>query len=128
MGNIVTVEATAILQSSVAGTAYSAPSTPIKLALITNTTASTAGTAGSEVSGGSYSRQTIAWAAAAAGSIASSGTISFTVMPACTVAGIELWDSAGATRRWFGLLTAAKTLGAGDTISFAPASITISLS
>jgi hypothetical protein len=50
-------------------------------------------------------------------------------MPACTVGGIELWDSAGTpVRRWFGLLSASKTLGAGDTISFAASAISIALS
>lgn len=128
MGNLVTVEATAILQSSVAGTAYTAPQTPIKLALITTTTASTASTPGSEVSGGSYARATIVFGSASGGSIANNASISFTNMPACTVGGIELWDSAGTpVRRWFGTLGSSKTLGAGDTISFASGAITVAL-
>lgn len=131
MGNIVTTEATALLQSSVAGTAYTAPTTPIKLALITTTTPSTAAAAGSEVSGGSYSRMTITWNSASAGSISNSASISFTGMPACTVGGIEIWDNAATpVRRWFGTLTGGvtKTLGAGDTISFAASAISIALS
>lgn len=131
MGNIVTVEATALLQSSVAGSAYTAPSPPIKLALITTTTPSTATAAGSEVSnsgGSTYARATIAFNSATGGSITNSGSISFTNMPACTVGGIELWDSAGTpVRRWFGLLSTSKTLGAGDTISFAASAISVSL-
>jgi hypothetical protein len=131
MGNIVTIEATALLQSSVAGTAYTPPSGAIKLALITTVTPSTASVAGSEVTGGSYSRQTIAWSAASGGSIANSGPINFTLMPAVTVAGIEIWDSAGTpVRRWFGLFTGSvtKVLGAGDTLSFAAAAVSVALS
>jgi hypothetical protein len=46
-----------------------------------------------------------------------------------TIVGIELWDSTGGTpiRRWFGALTASKTVNSGDTVTFAASSIVISL-
>lgn len=214
MGNIVTVEANAILTTSVTGATYTRGTLPIMLALITSATASSATVAGSEVSNtpgpGSYIRQDTTtsnvWGAASGGSITNSvgAGISFTSMPACTIAGIELWDSlttsrttgadgvvtngspnvsaadgaftagdvgakisgtnipsnttiitvtdsthvvmsANATpsssssttltiidntpvRRWFGALTANKTVNAGDTVTFAPSSISITLS
>lgn len=109
------------------GTASYSANTPIKLALVTaNGSDSTAGT---EVSGGSYARKTIAFGAAASGSISNSGTVSFTGMPTCTVVGIELWDSAGTpVRLAYGSLTTSKSLTSGDTLEFSAASITLSLS
>lgn len=136
MGNIVTVEANNILNASVAGGTYTpAPTTPVNLALVT--VIGTATTPGTEVSGGSYARVSTAakWGSAAAGAITNSaGTLSFTGMPACTIVGIELWDSAGTPiRRWWGVLGTSgtpvtKVVNVGDTVSFATSSISISLS
>lgn len=211
MGNIVTVEANNLLGTSVAGNAYTVPTRPIMLALITDISDPTATTKGSEVSNtpgpGTYARQdtttTTIWGSPSGGSItnsASPGTVSFTGMPACNIKSIELWDSvtrsvadasitntsttitsatiaftaadvgqkisgtgipsgtpttiasvtnsttavmsAAATatttnlsvqlvtpvRRWFGALTALKTVNAGDTVTFAQSSISITLS
>jgi hypothetical protein len=118
---LVTVEANAILNASVAGVAYTAPTTPVKIALITTATPSTATAAGSEVSGGSYARQSGAFAAPSGAAIATNAALTYTNMPAVTsVAGIEHWDSAGTpVRRWFGLLTASKITNSGDTFSIA---------
>jgi hypothetical protein len=129
MAALVQVEANGLLDSSMAGTAYTAATTPIKCALITTTTPSTATAAGSEVSGGSYARQTITFSAASAGSKTSNATINFTSMPAVTVGGVELWDSAGTPiRRWFGTLSANKTTNSGDTFSISSGQLTGTLS
>lgn len=126
MGSVVVVEANGLLASSLAGTAYTAPTTPIKLSLVT--VIGTNAAAGTEVTGGSYARQTIAWGSASAGSIANSGVITFSAMPAVTVVGIDIWDSAGTPiRRWWGALGANKVLGSGDTLSFAIGAITVGL-
>ena len=59
------------------------------------------------------------WAAASAGSQATSAICSQTNMPATTTNGIELWDSSGTKQRTeWGSMTA-KTTSAGDTLSFA---------
>lgn len=109
------------------GTASYSANTPIKLALVTAAGSDSA--AGTEVSGGSYARQTITFNAASSGSIASAATVSFTNMPTCTVVGIELWDSAGTpVRLAYGSLTSNKSLTSGDTLEFAAGSITLSLS
>ena len=109
------------------GTASYSADTPIKLALVTAN--GNDATAGTEVSGGSYARQTITFNAAASGSIDNDVVISFTNMPTCTVVGIELWDSAGTPARLaYGSLTASKALTSGDTLEFAIGSITLSLS
>ena len=100
--------------------------TPIKLALVTaNGTDSAAGT---EVTGGSYARQTITVGAASGGSVSNNATISFTNMPAATVVGIEIYDSNGTPKRLaYGPLTASKTVAAGDTLQFAASSISLAL-
>lgn len=109
------------------GTASYSANTPIKLALVTAAGSDSA--AGTEVSGGSYARQTITFNSAASGSIDNASAVSFTNMPTCTVVGIELWDSAGTpVRLAYGSLTSNKSLTSGDTLEFAAGSITLSLS
>jgi len=127
MANLVTVEANSLLQATSGQTAYVAPSSPIKVALVTATGTATA--AGTEVSGGSYARQTITFAAASGGSISSNVALTYTNMPACTVTGVDEYDStATPVRRWFGNLSASKTVNAGDTFSIASGSYTKTLS
>ena len=115
-----------LLDALVGTSAYSV-TTPIKLALVTANGSDSA--AGTEVTGGSYARQTIAFDAASGGSIDNNAAISFTGMPACTVVGIEIYDSAGSPKRLaYGPLTASRTVTAGDTVQFAIGAITLSLS
>ena len=112
-----------LLNALVGNAAYTVTA-PIKLALVTANGSDSAG--GTEVVGGSYSRQNIAFGTASGGQITSSGTVSFGNMPTTTVVGIELWDTAG-KRLAYGPLTAPKTLTAGDTLQFAAASVTLTL-
>jgi hypothetical protein len=127
MANLVTVEANALLAASSGQTAYVAPTAPVKVALVSTT--GTAAAAGTEISGGGYVRTTITFAAAAGGSISSNAAVTFTNMPAVTVTGVDEWDSAGTpVRRWFGNLSASKTVNAGDTFSIASGSYTKTLS
>ena len=85
--------------------------------------------AGTEVTGGSYVAQTIAFTTASSGAISNSGALSFTGMPACTVVGIEIYDSAGSAKRLlYGALTSPRTVTAGDTVQFASGAIDITLS
>ena len=108
------------------GTAAFSVTTPVKVALMTaNGNDSTPGT---EVSGGGYSRQDVTFSAAASGSTSNAAAVEFTNMPACTVVGIEIYDSAGTPKRLaFGALTSAKTLSSGDTLRFASTTISMSL-
>jgi hypothetical protein len=127
MANLVTVEANSLLAASSGQTAYPAVTSPVKVALVTVT--GTATSAGTEVTGGSYGRQTITFAAASGGSITSNLALTYSTMPACTVTGVDEWDSAGTpVRRWFGNLSASKTVNAGDTFSIASGSYTKTLS
>jgi hypothetical protein len=124
--NIVQAEANRLLDASFGTAAFTAPTTPIKLALLTAAGSNTA--AGTEVTGGSYARQNVTMGAAAAGVASNSNTIAFTNMPAATVVAVDIYDSAGTPRRiWQGALGASKTTGAGDTLSFAAGAISASL-
>ena len=114
-----------LLDALVGTTAYTVTG-PIKLALVTAN--GNDASAGTEVTGGSYARQTIAFDAAASGSIDNNASISFTGMPAVTVVGIEIYDSAGSPKRLaYGALTASRTVTSGDTVQFASSAITLSL-
>jgi hypothetical protein len=109
------------------GLTATAPTTPLKVALVT--AAGDDATAGTEVAGGSYARQTLTVAAATGGAATNSADLLWSNMPACTIVGWEIWDSAGApVRLWYGLLDANKTLGAGDEYKIVSAGMNLSIS
>jgi len=117
------------------GTAFTQPTAPIKCRLMTAVGSASAN--GTElVTGGGYTSgtgaPTMAFSAAttASPSVSSnSGVVSVTNMPATTINGIELWDSAGTPIRIeFGSLTTPRTTASGDTLSFAAGAVTSSLS
>lgn len=86
-------------------------------------------TAGSEVTGGSYARQTLAVAAASAGATSNSADLVFSGMPATTVVGVEIWDSAATpVRLWYGPLSVSRTVAAGDELRLTAGSLTLSIS
>lgn len=100
------------------------PTMPLKLALCTS--APTDSAAGTEVSGGSYARQSITTDTAGKTSTAD---VVFTNMPACTVTHAEIYDSAGTpVRLWHGALSASKTVNAGDTFTVPSGDIDLALS
>ena len=95
------------------GSATTAPTLPLKMAL--TTVNGTDAAAGTEVTGGSYARKNITVAAAVNGAVSNSADLIFSGMPAATVVGWEIWDSAGTPVRWsYGLFDASKTVAAGD--------------
>lgn len=122
--NLVIAEANRLLNASLGSAAYVAPTGPMKLALTTTTGTNAA--AGTEVAGGSYARQTIAFALSTAASASNSGIVTFTALPACTITAVEIYDSAG-RRAWTGPLSATRTVLAGDSLSFAVASLVATL-
>jgi hypothetical protein len=122
--------ANALANASMGGTAFTAPTAPIKVAL--TTTVGTATAAGTEVSGGSYARQTLAITAASGSTPGSnSGALTYTNMPAESspgVQGVDVYDSTGTpVRLWTGALTAAKTTNSGDTFTIAIGALTYAL-
>lgn len=79
--------------------------------------------------GGSYARQNITVAAAVGGATSNSADIVFAGMPACTVVGLEIWDSAGSpVRLWHGPLTASRTVAAGDELRILAGDLDLSIS
>lgn len=109
------------------GSTTTAPTLPLKVALVT--AAGSDSTAGTEVTGGSYARQTITVAAAVNGGVSNSADLVWSNMPACTIVGWEIWDSAGTPIRWiYGPLDASKTLAAGDQYKVAAGGLTFTAS
>lgn len=54
--------------------------------------------------------------------------ILFTGMPAATVVGIEIWDSAGSpVRLWHGPLAESKTVASGDELKLAAGDIDLAI-
>lgn len=73
----------------------------------------------------------VTWGAAAStpASGASTTAVTITNMPATTINGIEIWDSAGTPlRQELGSLTVPKTTASGDTLSYAIGALTSALS
>lgn len=115
--------ATDIGNYAVTGSAPTALTAPIKISLHTGDPQTTGS---SEVTGGSYARQTAAYASASGGQNALTATLNFTSMPACTVSHIGIWDSAGTPKFRLGsALAASKTLASGDTLSLTAATLTV---
>lgn len=102
------------------------PTSPLKLRLMT--TNGTKSSNGTEATGGSYTSETIDFAAASGESAASNIEILFEDMPASTIRGAEIWDSHATPKRiaW-GPLTAERTLLAGDDLKFPVGSIIMTM-
>lgn len=85
-------------------------------------------TGASELTGGSYARQSASFDAAASGATANSGAINFTGMPAATITHVALWDASTAGNcLWSGALTASKTTNSGDTFQIAAGDLDVSI-
>ena len=109
------------------GLSSTAPTTPMKVALVTAAGSDTA--AGTEVTGGSYARQSLSVAAAASGATSNSADLVFAGMPAATVVGVEVWDSAGTpVRLWYGPLASPRTVLAGDELQILAGELDFALS
>lgn len=93
------------------------PTAPLKCRLMTtNGTDSAPGTEVTDAGGSAYTPQDVTVGAASGGATSNSSTLAFANMPACTVVGVEIWDSAGTpVRLWHGALAASKTVNLGDT-------------
>ena len=140
MAALVQVHANNILDASLGNSGvaqgFTATTFPLKCRLMTSTTSSPT-VAGTELgTGGGYVAGTgisgVSFAAAATGTKATNADVTQTNMPAVGSPGIqaiELWDStATPVRKWYGLLTLAKTTNAGDTFTITTGSLTAVLS
>jgi hypothetical protein len=101
------------------GNSGTPPTTPLKVRLMTAN--GDDATPGTEVTGGSYVAQTVTFTTGA-----NAADVTFTGLPACTVVGAEIWDSAGTPKRWWaGAATASKTYQAGDTAQITAGALTL---
>jgi hypothetical protein len=128
MAAISTAEVQNFLAAITGQASWSAPTGNRMLRLYTTANGSDTSAATPEVSGGSYTPQIVAWDAPSGRSIQNNGAVTFTAMPATTVSAVEVYDSTGTPRRLlWGPLTSPKTVDAGDTLTFADNSITLSV-
>lgn len=124
-GNITDTFENRMLDWSV-GNSTTAPTAPLKCRLMTANGSDAS--AGTEVTGGSYASQTATFSASSSGSTSNSADLVFNGMPACTVVGVEVWDSAGSpVRIWYGALTASKAVNSGDTFKITAGQLQLSL-
>jgi len=108
------------------GTATYTKPTTVYVALYTVAPSDAGG--GTQVTGGSYARQTATFSAAASGTTSNTGNIDFAGMPAATTVAIGIFDAltAGNLLLW-GTLTTNKTTDAGDTLRIATGDLDISI-
>lgn len=106
--------------------AYAFPAT-VYAALFTADPTDT-GSLASEVSGGSYARQSITWGAITAGSVSNSGAVTYPVATASwgTVSHVGIMDLVSAGNMLYkGALGTPKAVGIGDQVSFAIGALTV---
>ena len=109
--------------------AYTMPTTVyVGLYTVAPSDTGTGTTGGTQVTGGSYARQTAVFSAAASGTTSNTANIDFAGMPAATTVAIGVFDAltAGNLLLW-GTLTANKTTDAGDTLRIATGDLDISI-
>lgn len=124
-GNLTDYLENKILDHFLGTTAFAMP-TPVYVGLFT--VAPTDSTGGTEVTGGSYARQTAVFSASSAGATSNSANIDFTGMPAATTLAVALFDaSTSGNMLVYGTLTTNKTTDAGDTLRIATGDLDISI-
>jgi len=101
------------------GNSTTAPTLPLVVRLMT--TNGNDASAGIEVVGGSYTEETATFGAAPSGGPAqNTNLIRFDSMPAVTVVGFEVWDSAAVPIRWhWAAFAASVVIAAGEPAEFA---------
>lgn len=106
------------------GNSTTAPTLPLMVRLMATMGSESAG--GTQVSGGGYAPQSVAFGASTGdpATTSNTGLVRFDDMPGGSVAGFEVWDSAGTPFRWrtqaFG---SSITFTAGDAAEFAAGSL-----
>lgn len=112
------------------GNTTTAPTLPLKVRLMTaNGSDSTPGTEVVNAGGSTYTAQSVT-VGAATGTTQATNTadVVFTNMPAATIVGIEIWDSAGTPFRWWwGPATASKTTNLGDTLKILAGALVLTM-
>lgn len=116
----------ALLNHVLRNVAFTSPTT-VYAALFT--VAPTDAGGGTEVTGGSYARQSVTFAAPSSNAVANSGTVTFPQATASwgTIVAVAIMDAAsGGNMLYYGNLGTSKTVGNGDQVSFAASALTVS--
>lgn len=122
-----------LVDGSLGTAAFVATTGPLRCRFMTANGSGTANgtelsTSGGYTSGTGAPSLTFASANTSTATAASNSAVNVTNMPAATIVGVELWDSAGTPKRkWWGALAASKTTNSGDTFSIASGSLTAAL-
>lgn len=117
-----------VINARLGTSAFAPPVTPVLCRLmVVNGNAAVPGT--ELASGGGYVAGTgapvITFSAAVSQQAANNTAVIVTNMPACTVVGVELWDSSGSPRRLeYCPLDASRTCNAGDTFELTAGELT----
>ena len=123
-GNLTNYLENKLLDHFLGTTAYTMPT--VYVGLFTVAPGDAGG--GTEVTGGSYARQTAAFTADSSGATSNSGNIDFTGMPAATTVAIAIFDaSTSGNMLVHGTLTTNKQTDAGDTLRIATGDLDISI-
>lgn len=114
----------ALLDHVLRNTAYTSPTT-VYAALMTSNPGDD--DSGAELTGGSYARQAITFAAASGGSISNSSAITFSNLPAGTITHIAVYDAlTGVNLLYYGALTSQIIIASGSEVEFAIGNFIIS--
>ena len=119
----------ALLDHVLTATSYTAPGTRY-LGLFTAVTGLETNTPSAEVSGGSYARQAVTFAAASSGTSATNATVTFPAATANwgTITHVAVMDaSTSGNVLFWGAVTTSKTIENGDTFQVSSGNLTISL-
>ncbi len=131
MPNIDQAEGTNWLAASLAKATYTATVSPVRGRLMSaNGTWTANGTELTNAGGSAYASVDVTskLGTVAASAVTNTSDITWTNLPASTVVGLELWDSAGTPKRkWFGALSASKTVALGDSLTIAASALNISV-
>jgi hypothetical protein len=113
-----------VLDHILGTTSYTMPTAYLAL----YTVAPTDSTSGTEVSGGSYVRNAIAFNAASSGAAVNSANVDFTGMPTATVVAVAVCDAlTDGNILVYGTLTSSRAVTAGDTLRIASGDLSISV-
>lgn len=126
MSGLTNATAAAYIDDSFGTTARTAPTTPMKLS--PETVAGTTSAAGTEL--GSTTRPTVTMGAATGTPPVASNSATCTVVAGAggTVVAQAIYDSAGTpVRKWWGPLASSRTVVTGDSLAYAVAAITASI-
>lgn len=118
-----------VLDHVLTSTGYTAPTTRY-LGLFTASTGLESNSPSAEVSGGSYARQTVTFAAASSGQSATNATVTFPTASGNwgTISHVAVMDaSTGGNVLFWGAVTTSKTIETGDTFQVTSGNLTVSL-